>query len=109
MEKFNISIETVRRDLAYLEERGFLERVYGGAVRKSFMNSEPEYISREKESSGEKVAIAKEAEKLIHSNDTVFFDLGTTVQLIAQNLGDNKTISRVNVNRKLFAVFSVKT
>lgn len=93
MEKFNISIETVRRDLAYLEERGFLERVYGGAVRKSFMNSEPEYISREKESSGEKVAIAKEAEKLIHSNDTVFFDLGTTVQLIAQNLGEDKTIT----------------
>ena len=93
MEKFNVSIETVRRDLAFLEQRGYCERVYGGAVKKQFLNVEPKYASREKENSTEKQKIAKEAEKYISSNDTVFFDLGTTVRLVATNLADNKNIT----------------
>lgn len=93
MARFNISIETVRRDLAYLEKHGFLERVYGGAVRKRFMNSEPAYSKREKESTSEKVAIAAEAEKLISPNETIFFDLGTTVEAVARNLDKTKNIS----------------
>ena len=93
MERFGVSIETVRRDLAYLEERGLLERVYGGAVRRSFMNAEPEYISREKENLDEKLAIAAEAEKLISPDDTVFFDVGTTVLLVARALGAGKRIN----------------
>ena len=32
MERFGISIETVRRDLDYLEQQGVLRKVYGGAV-----------------------------------------------------------------------------
>lgn len=93
MEIFNVSIETVRRDLAFLEQRGYCERVYGGAVKKQFLNVEPKYASREKENSTEKQKIAKEAEKYISSNDTVFFDLGTTVSLVATNLADNKNIT----------------
>jgi len=93
MEKFNISIETVRRDLAYLEKQGFLERVYGGATRKNFISSEPTYSKRQEESSDEKRAIARQAEKLINPDDTVFFDLGTTVQEVAKNLSETKKIT----------------
>jgi len=49
MERFEISIETVRRDLSYLENQGLLERVYGGAVLKRHPISEPEYKKREQE------------------------------------------------------------
>ena len=31
-ETFNISLETVRRDLKLLEQEGVVKRVYGGAV-----------------------------------------------------------------------------
>lgn len=92
MARFNVSIETVRRDLAYLEKHGFLERVYGGAVRKRFMNSEPLYANREKESPIEKIAIAEAAQNLIEPNDTIFFDLGTTVQAIARNIDSSKNV-----------------
>ena len=54
MERFGISIETVRRDLAFLEERGLLERIYGGAVKKTYRSTEPMYSSREKENEPEK-------------------------------------------------------
>lgn len=89
---FGVSIETVRRDLAFLEERGYCERVYGGAVRKKFMNVEPEYLNREKENLSEKQVIANEGAKLISNGDTVFFDLGTTVQLLAHKLDADKDI-----------------
>lgn len=93
MERFGISIETVRRDLQYLEEQGVLERVYGGAVKKTFLNTEPDYSNREQEKYREKKAIAAEAQKLILPKDTVFFDLGTTVKLVAQMMGKDKPIT----------------
>lgn len=93
MKKFNVSIETVRRDLAFLEERGFCERVYGGAVKKQFLNVEPEYANREKENFTEKQKIVREAKKFICDNDTVFFDLGTTVKMLAGDIDENKKIT----------------
>ncbi len=93
MERFKISIETVRRDLKYLENEGLLKRVYGGAVLKRHSVSEPEYKKREQENSKEKNAIAIEAEKFISSEEAVFFDLGTTVQMIAEKLDIKKKIN----------------
>lgn len=93
MSEFGVSIETVRRDLAYLEERGMLERVYGGAVKKRFMSVEPKYLNRESVNPTQKQAIARRAEKLILNGQTVFFDLGTTVQIVADLLASDKKIT----------------
>lgn len=90
---FGISIETVRRDLDYLEKAGFLQRVYGGAVKKGYIKVEPEYLSREKDNINEKELVAIEAEKLISSNDSVFFDIGTTVLFAARKVDVNKNIT----------------
>lgn len=90
MERFGISIETVRRDLDYLEQQGVLRKVYGGAVVNISLNSEPEYASRAKTNFQQKNAIAREAVKLIHPGDTVYLGVGTTVQAMVQymkNLG----------------------
>ena len=86
MSRFGISIETVRRDLEYLEQQGYLKRVYGGAVIKPSLGAEPEYARREQENYAEKKSIAIEAVKLIVPNDVVFFDLGTTVLTMSQFL-----------------------
>lgn len=86
MEQFNISIETVRRDLEYLEEQGILRRVYGGAVVNLALNSEPEYANRTKVRHQEKNAIAQEAAKMIEEKDSVYLGVGTTVQAMAQYL-----------------------
>ena len=90
METFDISIETVRRDLAYLESCGLIERVYGGAVKRKFMRVEPNYVNRENENFEEKLAIAKRAGEFIEENESVFFDNGTTALAVAQNLGTGK-------------------
>lgn len=92
MERFDISIETVRRDLHYLENQGLLTRVYGGAVRKEVVRAETLYSGRERENSAEKQLIAGAAEKFIETDDIVFFDLGTTVELVAKKLDKSKNI-----------------
>ena len=84
MERFGISIETVRRDLDALERQGVLRKVYGGAVVNVSLNEEPEYARRSQMNADQKNAIAQEAVKLIHPGDTVFLGVGTTVQAMAQ-------------------------
>jgi DeoR/GlpR family transcriptional regulator of sugar metabolism len=94
MERFGISIETVRRDLDYLEQQGVLRKVYGGAVVNISLNSEPEYASRSRANYEEKNAIAREAAKLICPGDTVFLGVGTTVQAMVQYM---KNIGQLTV------------
>lgn len=45
-EQFQVSQETIRRDLMILEEKGLLKRVYGGAVKKSYQGTEPPFVQR---------------------------------------------------------------
>lgn len=94
MERFGISIETVRRDLEYLEQQGCLRRVYGGAVAYTSLGGEPEYTSRAKFRYAEKNAIAAEAAKLIQPGDTVYLGVGTTVQAMVQYM---KNIGQLTV------------
>lgn len=94
MERFGISIETVRRDLDYLEQQGVLRKVYGGAVVNVSINSEPEYASRSRANYEEKNAIAREAAKLICPGDTVFLGVGTTVQAMVRYM---KNIGQLTV------------
>jgi len=94
MERFGISIETVRRDLEYLEQQGYLRRVYGGAVANVSLGSEPEYASRAQFLSKEKSAIAAAAAALISPKDSVYLGVGTTVQAMAQHM---KQLSEVTV------------
>lgn len=94
MERFHISIETVRRDLDYLEKQGVLRKVYGGAAVTATLNAEPEYASRSRTNHSQKDAIAREAAKLILPGDTLFLGVGTTVQAMVQYM---KNIPRLTV------------
>lgn len=86
MERFGISIETVRRDLAYLEERGYLRRVYGGAVANDMLGGEPEYESRSQLQLTEKEAIGAAAAAMVESREAVYMGVGTTVQAMVSGM-----------------------
>lgn len=86
MKEFGVSIETVRRDLEFLEEKGYLKRVYGGAIPNSPKGIEPEYSSREVSNLAEKTAIAEKVLELVEDRDTIAIDLGTTTLEVAKKL-----------------------
>lgn len=83
VERFGVSMETVRRDLEELEKNGSLRRVYGGAVLGTVYDPEPSYNNRQITHAEQKKAIAVAAYGLIEPGDTLFLDGGTTLMELA--------------------------
>jgi len=91
--QFEISIPTVRRDLAELEQKGFLHRSHGGAVARDRVLEEISFEKRMKRNYSEKVRIARAASAFIKEGDVVILDTGTTNFCIAQQLKEKKNIT----------------
>ncbi len=92
---FGVSIETVRRDLAALEKKGVIKRIYGGAVlmdNSSSPNPIKPWNTRVILNRAEKVNIAKEMLSYIHDNMTIALDSGTTILEIARLLDRRKNL-----------------
>lgn len=80
---------TVRRDLEWLEQEGFLERTHGGAILSQRMTLEPGYQQRAQLYIEEKRSIGALAASLIQKDDVVFLNSGTTTtQVLRQARGD---------------------
>ncbi|MEZ2458341.1 DeoR/GlpR family DNA-binding transcription regulator [Salinicoccus roseus] len=75
--EFNVSEETIRRDLEKLEKEGVVERTYGGATL--VQNRELPYSVRHNRNISSKVKIAKKINKIIENNQTLFTDSSSTV------------------------------
>lgn len=79
--RYEVTPETIRRDLDALAARGLLSRVHGGAVPADKLRlTEPSVTDREVTSTAEKLAIAQRAVELLPPRDglTVLLDGGTT-------------------------------
>lgn len=78
-ERFNVSIETVRRDLAFLEKNRKLTRVHGGAVALSNKNIEFETLAaRIDDNIEQKRELSEFAMKFITEGDVLAIDSGST-------------------------------
>ena len=82
---------TIRRDLAWLEANGKLERTHGGAVvNPSERIFEEDMLTlREGKELHEKQIIAKKAFDLIHDYDSIVLDAGTTTFELARLIGQS--------------------
>jgi len=83
VERFSVSMETIRRDFEELEKSGNLKRVYGGAVIGTIYGSEPAYNHRQIANSLQKQAIAAAMYDLISEGESLFLDGGTTLMELA--------------------------
>jgi DeoR family glycerol-3-phosphate regulon repressor len=84
--QFDVSVETIRRDLRRLQGAGLLERVYGGATRPSGRSSEGSFAARSTRHIERKRAIAALAASLVESEETIVIDIGTTALEVARSL-----------------------
>ncbi len=93
----NVSQETIRKDLNYLDENGLLKRTFGGAMPVSVSNSEadnsdPSFELRKISNYAEKDAIGKFAATLIEPRDTIFLDASTTTLQMVKYLPEDMDI-----------------
>ncbi|MBZ4665915.1 DeoR/GlpR family DNA-binding transcription regulator [Mahella sp.] len=96
---FNVSEETIRRDLNELEKEGLIKKNYGGAVLVEELQNAimaiPPVQQRKFEFSNEKDAIGRDAAGLIADKNTVILDAGSTTWSVSRYIKDRQGITVV--------------
>lgn len=82
---FNVSLNTIRRDINYLETNGVLKKVYGGVTSLKGNRLTP-FSFRKTKNADKKEQIGKLASNYINNGDLIFIDSGTTTAQILPNL-----------------------
>jgi DeoR family fructose operon transcriptional repressor len=100
---FNVTAETVRRDLTTLERAGVLRRVHGGAIPVERIGFEPALAARDAVLIGEKERIAKAALAEVPEEGAIILDAGTTTARLAHALPTDRELTVV-VNSPVLAV-----
>jgi DeoR family fructose operon transcriptional repressor len=83
---FDVTPETVRRDLSALERHGFLRRVHGGAIPVERLGFEPELQTRDATMAAEKDRIARAAVAELPAEGAILLDAGSTTARLADLL-----------------------
>ncbi|MBW4330668.1 DeoR/GlpR family DNA-binding transcription regulator [Stakelama sp. CBK3Z-3] len=93
--KFGVSMQTIRKDLHFLSERGVTERAYGGAILADAINvtTEPGLDAKRAIHTDEKVRIGAAAAAMVSPGDSIVLDSGTTTLQIAHHLADDEDIT----------------
>lgn len=96
----NVSPVTIRRDLDFLEQKGLVERFFGGArLLSKASDIEPVYNDTEKENSEEKNILAQYAADMIENGDTVFMNSSSTA-LLTLNYIKHKSVIVITNNAR---------
>ena len=85
-EQYEVTEETIRRDLEKLEADGQAKKTYGGAVRNDNMTSDLPYIVRKQTNVGGKKYIAERIGELIGDGDSLLLDASTTALFTVKSI-----------------------
>lgn len=95
--RFEVTQQTIRRDLAELADLGQLDRVHGGAVARTGVTNLG-YDQRRRTNAGGKAAIARACAAAIPDNSSLILNLGTTTEAVARELLGHRNITVITNN-----------
>jgi DeoR family glycerol-3-phosphate regulon repressor len=96
-QRFNVTLQTIRRDLSDLADMGHLDRVHGGAAPRTGVTNLG-YEQRRRMNEGAKTAIARACAASIPENCSIILNLGTTTEAVARELQGHRNITVVTNN-----------
>ena len=94
---FDVTTQTVRRDLGDLCDKGLAARIHGGA-RRVITTSTVDYEKRRQLEIGAKRGIAHRASQLIPDGTSLSINIGTTTEQVAHDLKYHKDLTVVTNN-----------
>ena len=101
---FNVTPQTIRKDLNDLCEQRLLTRIHGGALFPSGIEN-MEYEARRKIAAEEKEAIGRAAARIIPDSASLFINIGTTTEAVSKALLDHSGLmvitNNINVANRL--------
>ena len=95
--RFNVTPQTIRKDLNDLCERGLLQRYHGGAVIASGVANFG-YEARREIATEQKRRIGQKAASLIPDNCSILINIGTTTEQVATALRSHKGLLVITNN-----------
>jgi len=94
--EFNVTEETIRRDLEKLENEGLAKKTYGGAVLNQNQNNlDLPFNVRKVTNITEKQTLAEKTAELIHDGDYIMLDASSTAIYIAKAIKNRKNITLI--------------
>lgn len=105
-ERFGVTLQTVRRDVAALAQAGLLVRFHGGvqAIRSTTENIA--YRQRRELNAEAKRAIARAVTRELPPGCSLFLNIGTTTEAIAQELLHHDGLRVITNNLNVAAILS---
>jgi len=99
--EFDVTEETIRRDLDKLEKEGLASKTYGGAVTMQNPSVDLPYNVREVANVDEKKLIAEKFSELIQDGDRLMLDSSSTAQYIVKVLKEKKDLTIITNSVKI--------
>lgn len=95
--RFDVSVQTIRRDLGELAGQGLMDRVHGGAVLVAGV-ANLGYEARRGLHQGAKEAIGRACAAMIPDNSSLILNIGTTTEAVARALMNHRSLTVVTNN-----------
>lgn len=102
---FNVTSQTIRRDINDLSEQGLVRRYHGGVGLSSSIENVP-YSTRKIMLHDEKKLIARTVAREIPDGASVFIDIGTTTEEVARALLNHKQLRVITNDLNVAAMLS---
>jgi DeoR family glycerol-3-phosphate regulon repressor len=103
--RFDVTVQTARRDLADLAGAGQLTRVYGGAILPSGTRNLG-HLDRLTLAASAKTDMARRAALRIPEGASVFLDIGTTLEAVASQLTGHQNLMVITNNLHVANILS---
>lgn len=106
---FEVTPETVRRDLTALERAGLLRRVHGGAIVVDLFGFEPALSVRETVHTAEKASIAGAALALLPDEGAIALDAGSSTYRLAELLPADRVLTVVTNSLPIASLLAARS
>ncbi len=93
--EFDVTEETIRRDLEKLDKDGLAKKTYGGAVVVQNFNTDLPYTVRKRANVEQKQIIAEKISGLIHDGDCIMLDSSSTALYVLNFIKNLKNITLI--------------
>lgn len=107
--EFNVTEETIRRDLEKLDNDGLAKKTYGGAVRNENFNVDVPYNVRKQTNVEGKKKIAALISDMIEDGDYLALDASTTALYVVKNIIQKKKITVITNSIEILLELSNKS
>lgn len=99
--EFDVTEETIRRDLEKLDHEGLASKTYGGAVSKNASALDLPYNVREGVNVEQKQLIAEKLSALINDGDRLMVDSSSTALYLIKKIKDKKNLTIITNSVKI--------